>query len=184
MKKRILALVLALVMAVGVVGCGKPATSPTPNNNNGTTPGGDPGVTQDQITLTFWSYEDKTTATLMAEKFMEKYPNIKVETYIIEDMSTDLSAAAASNSLPDVFEGTDSDTALANQYWLDISEYFDADPENANLMTTVKEYGIGCFDTKARYAVPMMFWPSAVFIDRNVIEKLNLEMPRTDWTWA
>ena len=25
--------------------------------------------------------------------------------------------------------------------------------------------------------------PSAIFIDRNVINTLNLEMPRTDWTW-
>ena len=141
-------------------------------------------VTKDKITLTFWHYEDETTASLMADAFMAKYPNITVECRLIEDMSTDLSAAASAGNFPDVFEGTDSDTALANQYWLDISEYFNADPENDNLFPTIKEYGIGCFDTNARFAVPMMVWPSAVFIDRNVIEKLNLQMPRTDWTWA
>lgn len=182
-KKLVKALSLAMLCAMTLTGCGGGGG----NGGGGGKSSGkvdENGVTTDDITLTFWHYEDPTTADLLAEAFMEKYPNIKVECRVIEDMSTDLSAAAAAGNFPDVFEGTDSDTALANQYWLDISEYFDADPENNNLMATVKEYGIGCFDTKARYAVPMMCWPSAIFIDRNVINKLNLEMPRTDWTWA
>ena len=141
------------------------------------------GVTTEDITLSFWHYEDETTVTLLAEKFMEMYPNITVETRVIEDMSTDLSAAAAAGEFPDVFEGTDSDTALANQYWADITEYWDNDPENQNLMATVNEYGLGMFDTDVRFAAPMVYWPSAIFIDRSVIETLNLEMPRTDWTW-
>ena len=212
MKKRILALVLVLSLIITTVGCSKKDGGET--GNTGNAGGGESNVvtpnvnteisindavinatsgigeiagrevTKDNITLTFWHYEDETTASLMADAFMAKYPNITVECRLIEDMSTDLSAAAAAGNFPDIFEGTDSDTALANQYWLDISEYFDADPENNNLFPTIKEYGIGCFDTSARFAVPMMVWPSAIFIDRNVIEKLNLQMPRTDWTWA
>ena len=176
MKKRVLSLLLAGAMVLGLTACGSGSGGPSGKVDEN-------GVTTDDITLTFWHYEDETTINMLAEKFMEKYPNIKVECRVIEDMSTDLSAAAAAGTFPDVFEGTDSDTALANQYWLDISDYFDADPENQNLMPTVTEYGIGCFDTSARFAVPMVYWPSAVFIDRNVIKTLNLEMPRTDWTW-
>ena len=114
---------------------------------------------------------------------MELHPNITVTTRVIDDMSTDLSAAAAAGNFPDVFSGTDSDTALANMYWADISEYYDADPETQNLLPTINEYGIGKFDTSARYAVPTWYQPSAIFIDRNVIDHLNLDMPRTDWTW-
>ncbi len=179
MKKKILlgaALMASMILALA--GCGgKKGGGPSGNVDEN-------GVTTDEITLTFWHYEDETTINMLAEKFMEKYPNIKVETRVIEDMSTDLSAAAAAGNFPDVFEGTDSDTALANQYWLDISEYYDNDPENQNLMATIDEYGIGCFDTSARYAMPMVYWPSGIFIDRNVINTLNLQMPRTDWTWA
>ncbi len=178
-KKVLLGVALMTLLMLALTGCGgKKATSGPSGNVD------ENGVTTDEITLTFWHYEDETTITLLAEKFMEKYPNITVEHRVIEDMSTDLSAAAAAGNFPDVFEGTDSDTALANQYWLDISEYYNNDPENKNLMATIDEYGIGCFDTDARYAMPMVYWPSAIFIDRNVIEKLNLEMPRTDWTWA
>lgn len=178
-KKMLLAAALMMSLILALVGCGNSKKGDGPSGNVD-----ENGVTTDEITLTFWHYEDETTINMLAEKFMEKYPNITVETRVISDMSTDLSAAAAAGNFPDVFEGTDSDTALANQYWLDISEYFDSDPENDNLMATIKEYGIGCFDTDARYAVPMVYWPSGIFIDRNVINTLNLQMPRTDWTWA
>ena len=140
MKKRVLSLLLAGAMVLGLTASGSGSGGPSGKVDEN-------GVTTDDITLTFWHYEDETTINMLAEKFMEKYPNIKVERRVIEDMSTELSAAAAAGTFPDVFEGTDSDTALANQYWLDISDYFDADPENQNLMPTVTEYGIGCFDT-------------------------------------
>lgn len=199
-KRLLTAVVLVVVMLVGVTGCGSDsneANNNTPGTQNNESSSNDSGnvsvepvnvfgdyqVTTDNITLTFWHYEDETTVTLLAEKFMDMYPNIKVEHKVISDMSTDLSAAAAAGTMPDVFEGTDSDTALANGYWADITEYWDADPENKNLMPTIDEYGIGMFDTNIRFAVPMMYWPSAVFIDRNVIDTLNLDMPRTDWTW-
>lgn len=177
MKKRTMVIMgMISMLALCLTGCSKGKTGSSGNVDEN-------GVTTDEITLTFWHYEDETTVNLLAEEFMKLYPNITVENRVIEDMSTDLSAAAAAGEFPDVFEGTDSDTALANQYWADITEYWNNDPENENLMATVNEYGIGCFDTDTRFAAPMVYWPSAIFIDRNVIETLNLEMPRTDWTW-
>ncbi len=173
-KKYLLSILLVMVLSFCLAACG---------GESGDSGKKTSGADGDQITLSYWHYEDETTINLLAEKFMEMHPNIKVETKVIADMSTDLSAAAAAGTFPDVFSGTDSDTALANLYWRDISEYVDADPETANLMATIEEYGIGKFDTSARFAMPTWFQPSAVFIDRNVINKLNLQMPRTDWTW-
>ena len=115
MKKLILVCVLIVgVLAMALTGCGKKNETTASGNVD------ENGVTTDEITLTFWHYEDETTINMLAEKFMSMYPNIKVECRVIEDMSTDLSAAAAAGTFPDVFEGTDSDTALANQYWADI----------------------------------------------------------------
>ncbi len=185
--KALVSLTLAATMLLGA--CGKGGNGETPGNNDGGTQAapknvfGDYVVTDEEITLTFWHYEDETTVTMMAEEFMKMYPNITVEHKLISDMSTDLTAAAAAGTMPDVFEGTDSDTALANGWWADITEYWEADPDTKNLMTTIDEYGIGKFDTGRRFAAPMMYWPSAIFIDTNVIETLNLDMPPTDWTW-
>jgi len=189
MKKRLFAGFLAVCMAASLAACGGSTDSTSDTSDSSSDDASEDGgsssseVTDEEITLTYWHYEDETTIDLLAEAFMEKYPNITVETKVIEDMSTDLSAAAAAGEFPDVFQGTDSDTALANMYWLDISDYLENDPETANLMPTIEEYGIGRFDTDAWYAMPMYYSPSAVFIDRNVIDKLNLTMPDTDWTW-
>ena len=194
-KKLFVSMALVMSMLVSMTACGNGGETPggqegevNPGSNDGQlgaqyNPFGDYQVTTEDITLTIWHYEDETTATELAEAFMKLYPNITVEHKIISDMSTDLSAAAAAGTMPDVFEGTDSDTALANGYWGDITEYWEADPDTKNLLYTIDEYGIGCFDTSKRFAAPMLYWPSAIFIDRNVIETLNLDMPRTDWTW-
>lgn len=188
MKKKLLSVMLVAAMVTGLTACGGNGSSGSADANAAGDAGGatasPDGVTTEEITLTYWHYEDETTMNLMAEKFMELYPNITVETKQIADMSTDLSAAAAAGNFPDVFSGTDSDTALANMYWADITDYVANDPETENLMATIEEYGIGKFDTDCRFAMPTWFQPSAVFIDKNVIEKLNLEMPRTDWTWS
>ncbi|MBO5228829.1 MAG: extracellular solute-binding protein, partial [Lachnospiraceae bacterium] len=151
MKKRILCMLLAVALTLTAFGCNK-----SDDKQGGAASGNvdENGVTTDEITLSFWHYEDETTINLLAEKFMDMYPNIKVECRVIEDMSTDLTAAAESGEFPDVFEATDSDTALANMYWADITKYWDEDAENKNLMATINEYGIGCFDTDVRFAAP------------------------------
>ena len=85
--------------------------------------------------MTFWHFEDEKIITELAEAFMEMYPNITVEHRQMTDtdMSSELSAAIAAGTFPDVFESTHSDIALANGYWADITEYWDADPENRNV---------------------------------------------------
>lgn len=170
-------MLLGAATVFAMTGCGNTGNGPSGKVDEN-------GVTTDDITLTYWHYEDETTINLLAEAFMKKYPNITVETRLISDMSTDLSAAATAGTFPDVFAGTDVDTALANQYWMDITEYWNNDPENQNLMATINEYGIGCFDTNVRFAAPVYYQPSAMFVDRNVVETLNLTMPDTDWTWG
>ena len=180
MKKRIVSALLALVMTASLAACGGgnsggPIVNVDENGNY--------VVTDKDITLTYWHYEDPVTMEKMAKAFTDIYPNIHVEVRQMEDMSKDLSAAAQAGNFPDVFGSTDADTTLANMYWIDISDYYDKDPETQNLLPTINEYGLGCYDTNARFSVPNNYQPRAVYIDRNVIKKLNLEMPRTDWTW-
>ena len=106
-KKLFVSMALVMSMLVSMTACGNGGETPggqegevTPGGNDGQlgaqyNPFGDYQVTTEDITLTIWHYEDETTATELAEAFMELYPNITVEHKIISDMSTDLSAAAA-----------------------------------------------------------------------------------------
>ncbi len=185
MKKRVIATILAACMVVtGLTACGSSSSGNADAGSDGSAAeAGADGVTTDKITLSYWAYEDPDLMSQLAEAFMTKYPNITVEVKQMTDMSTDLTAAASNNEFPDVFIATDSDTSLANQWWEDITEYVNNDPETKELMPTIQEYGIGMFDTNHRYAMPTYYQPCAVFVDKKVLDKLNLEMPDPDWTW-
>ena len=79
-KKALVCVLLVLCMLVQLTGCGsKKQSGPSGNVDEN-------GVTTDEITLTFWHYEDETTINLLAEEFMKLYPNITVETRVIEEI--------------------------------------------------------------------------------------------------
>ena len=178
--KRVLAGLLASVTVLAqLTACGG-SDSGSASSGSGSSGSAASG---DQIHLSYWAYDDPDLMAQLAEAFMEKYPNITVECKQMSDMSTDLTAAASNNEFPDVFIATDSDTSLANQWWADITEYVDNDPETAKLYSTIQEYGIGMFDTNHRYAMPTYYQPCAIFVDKKVLDKLNLAMPDPDWTW-
>ena len=66
MKKKVLLSVAILTsLVLGLTGCGS-------NGGKGGASGkvDENGVTSDDITLTFWHYEDETTINMLAEKFM------------------------------------------------------------------------------------------------------------------
>ncbi|MBQ8634296.1 MAG: hypothetical protein IJ420_11895, partial [Lachnospiraceae bacterium] len=107
-KKLLVSMTLVASMLIGVAGCGGDNTGdadPTQgaqqsgetNNGKEDTPKtpvkvepvnvfGDYNVTTDNITLTYWHYEDQGMADRMCEAFMEMYPNITVENKVISDM--------------------------------------------------------------------------------------------------
>mgnify|MGYP001198465865 CR=1 FL=1 len=147
--------------------------------------GGLPPMTTDEITLRYLNFDSEVLTQELANKFMEKYPNITVEVSFINvaDFNTTLLNLIASGQVPDAFMFSDSDFALANQLLYDMTDLWENDPENQNLLPTINEVKIGYYDTDQKWATPMKFFPGIVYIDRSVMETLNLEMPRMDWTW-
>ena len=82
MKKKLIAGLLAATMVASVLtGCGS-------KDSGAVKASGDVdenGVTTENITLTYWHYEDETTIELLAEKFMEKYmKNLPAEKAAVE----------------------------------------------------------------------------------------------------
>ena len=130
MKKRSLALLLAAAMATGLAGCSgggsTPETSAAPTTTataettaaqaaeGGEEKADDAGagdkadLTTDEINLTVWHIAiDETrhqTVTNAINRFMEKYPNIKVVDVPNENdpYKTKLATAMAAGSLPDL----------------------------------------------------------------------------------
>lgn len=144
-----------------------------------------PPMTTEPITLTYLNFDSEVLTQKLAEKFMKKYPNITVEVEFINvaDFGTTLLNLINTGEVPDTFMFSDSDFALSNYLLYDMTELWEADPENQNLLPTINELEIGYYDTDRKWATPIKFFPGIVYIDRTVLETLNIPMPRMDWTW-
>ena len=117
---------------------------------------------------------------------MQLYPNIKVNV-VYENVATyndTLNALVANSQTPDVIMYSDADFALSNMLLADVSSYWNTDPETAQLASTVNDCGLGCYETNARYGVPVKFFPGVMYVDLNVLEALNVEAPSRNWTLA
>lgn len=140
MKKNALCLMLALVMLMSLLaGCGSgnqqnndnsttpPAQTSEPAAPDNTEPAADPAA--DEVTLTFWTptWRQAAEEVIIAD-FMEKYPNIKIETTYMssDDIKANTKIAASSNTLPDMWYnwgGVLADFYAKNGLCLDLSDY-------------------------------------------------------------
>ncbi len=200
MKRKIMAAVLALSMVLGLTACGGKNGDSGSNKSGATTVSGETeaveingitynkatDLTTDEIELTYFNFDQDETCKYLADRFMELYPNIKVNA-VYENVSTyndTLLALIADSKTPDVIMFSDADFALSNMLVTDISSFWNSDPETANLASTINDCGLGCYETNARFSVPVKFFPGVMYVDLNVLETLNVPAPSRDWTWA
>lgn len=202
MRKKLLALALAMSMVMGLAGCGgnggnggnggskdgaKAVSGETEEVEiNGITYNKATDLTDEEIELTYFHFDQDETVKYLAERFMQIYPNIKVNA-VYEAVGTyneTLNAMVANSDSPDVIMFSDADYALSNFLVTDISDYWDSDPETKNLASTVNDCGLGCYGTDARWSVPVKFFPGVMYIDLNVLEKLNVKVPERTWVWS
>lgn len=197
--KHVLSMMLVASMTAALfTGCGggKDGDSSTTTNNDANTTdksGGDTAstdglapLTDEEITLTYLNFDDEVVTNKLAEKFMELHPNITVNVQYVpvaESNDTLLNLVGAQQT-PDCFMYSDCDFALNNQLLYDMTEFWEADPENKNLLPTINELKLGYYFSGKKWGTPMKFFPGIVYVDMNELEQLNIEMPPKDWTWS
>ena len=201
MRKKLLAMALAVTMVIGLTACGG-------KGNEGKGPDKPSGemkvsgeteevelhgikykkakdITTENIELTYFHFDQDETVQYLANRFMEIYPNIKVKP-VYENVSSyndTLNSLVADKNSPDVIMFSDADFALSNTLLADIKNLWDSDPETKELASTINDAGIGTFQSGHRYAVPVKFFPGVMYIDLNVLKKLNIPVPDRNWTW-
>lgn len=206
--KKGLALLMVLSMTAGLSACGSNGnkagnaaeTGSNASSSGGTQASGEQSsakeingtvynlatdLTTEPIELTYFHFDQDETVQYLADRFMELYPNIKVNVKY-ENVATygdTLLTLVANNTCPDVIMFSDCDFALSNMLLSDITEYWNADAETQEIASTVNDAGLGCYQTDRRWAVPVKFFPGVMYIDMNVLETLNVEAPTMDWTW-
>lgn len=146
-----------------------------------------PAMTTDKITLTYASWENDVLTKYMAQKFMEKYPNITVETiYYGTDVYNDsLLNLVNAGQTPDCFWILgECDFAIENELLGDMTQYWENDPENKNILTTINDGKFGYYGTNKKWATPVKYLPDCIYANMTVFKQLNKEMPDpNNWTW-
>lgn len=197
MKKKVISLLLVATMTFGLTACGgedggsgSSATEVSGETEeveiNGITYNKATDLTDEEIELTYFHFDQSETVEYLADRFEEIYPNIKV-TPIYENVQTyndTLLNLVNNKESPDVIMYSDADFALANMLLEDISAYWDSDSETKELASTVNDCGLGCYETSGRFGVPVKFFPGVMYVDLNVLETLNVAAPSRNWTWA
>lgn len=203
MKKKIVSLMMATTLAAGMLsGCGGSAQTPatdaaTADTNAADTatstdaPAADaaaglPAMTTENITLTYMHFDNEQLVNEVAEAFMAKYPNITVETqaFSTDGYNDTLLNLVQSGQTPDCMMILGNcDFALSNAILGDMTPYWEADPENQNILPSINSAKLGYYGTDKKLATPIKFFPDAIYCDLNVFETLNLEAPNTNWTW-
>ncbi len=208
MKKKMVSLMMATTLVAGLLsGCsGNSAPADTSTNTNaGTntdsnasasdTAGTDantkdassavalPEMTTDEITLTYMHFDSEQLVNRVAEAFMAKYPNIKVEAqaFSTDGYNDTLLNLVQSGQTPDCFMILGNcDFALSNALLGDMTPYWEADPENQNILPSINSAKLGYYGTDKKLATPIKFFPDAIYCDLNVFETLNVDVPSTN----
>lgn len=206
MKKKTLCLLLAATLTGGLLsGCGGKSTDSPASNNTGASTGGNeaaangdsssnassstglPEMTTENITLTYMHFDNEQLVNAVADAFMAKYPNIKVQTSALPadgDYNNTLLNLVQSGQTPDCFMILGNcDFALSNALLGDMTPYWEADPENNNILPSINSAKLGYYGTDKKLATPIKFFPDAIYCDLNVFETLNIDAPSPNWTW-
>ncbi len=144
-------------------------------------------LTTDEITLRYacWGQaeagEPEVLQALIAQ-FEEAHPNIHVEFVPIDQGTWDagLTNLASQGQLPDVFWVFSVSAAVSNEWALDLTEFYEKDPDAKELYPTmVSSSRIG----GKNYSYPAVLFPHMIFMNKTLFEKYNVDLPSTDWTW-
>lgn len=139
----------------------------------------------EDITLTYYHFGENEMVEYLAGEFERTHSNITVNV-VYEDEAVymeKLLEYQEKDALPDVFVFAECDSVLEYGMLSDISEYYNADEETRELLDTIVENRIGCYETTARWAVPVTILPSIMYVDGQVATKLGQELPTQAWTW-
>ena len=183
--KKLNKLVALLLVVMLITGCSKTDKGP----------GGDtsfdelPAMTEEEITLTVATWQQPSLKQALKDGFEAKYPNITIELVEVdgEAWMDSLTNLASAGNLPDVFwYQADIAVPIRNGWLGDLTPYWNADPETADVLDTLKDQGVLPMvdGTEKKLAASVAYQPFTIFLDENLFSRFNVDMPSSDWKWS
>lgn len=196
MKRRGLGVITAVTMAAGLVGCTGGAASQASLSGETkqeeaavqvkqsvTAEEYNKGLTDEEITLTVWhiciDQQRHQAVTNAINRFMEKYPNIKVVDIANENdpYKTKLVTAMAAGEEPDIFMSWGGGWL---ESFIDEGKVLDIDPWIDKVSEEYYASSLSLFEIDdKKYALPFACGPAPVYYNKQIYEDLGLEIPET-----
>ncbi|PKK94830.1 MAG: hypothetical protein CVV60_04450 [Tenericutes bacterium HGW-Tenericutes-5] len=206
--KKLFSLIIFVLLVFSVVACGvetttqtttaettstttqstNSSTTQTSTSTTVTTTSTQPTTTgePEEITLSYADWGNQEINQVLIDAFMEQYPNITVE------LRTDIGGSGAeftgnlinamvAGVLPDVFAIDNVPTGYYNGMLLDVSQYWDNDPDTQLVYDNIANTGI--FGDK-RYAIPSFQFVKGIYINISLFEAYNIDLPEKDWNYS
>ncbi|MGX8715068.1 MAG: ABC transporter substrate-binding protein [Lachnospiraceae bacterium] len=194
MKKRLLSLALAGVMALSLAACGggssnggssTPETKAADSTNSGTADG---GFTAKELQVNIWDNNQLAGLQQIADEWSAT-SGVKVTINVVDwdNYWTLLEAGASGGEMPDVF-WMHSNTAqmyMENDLLLNLDEYIKADDSidmSKFYQGIVQLYTRS--DNGSVYALPKDHDTIALLYNKAIFDKYGVEYPNDDWSWA
>lgn len=201
MKRRVVAMLMATVMAAATVlaGCGDSKDQGASNDSqnqdadngqgetggedtDGETGGGTVGEDGDVTVITYAGWEDAVMIREMADRFNQLHPDIRVE--IAKDGSDwtgneQLTEMAATGQMPDIINLENITVPYQNGWVIDLKSYMDADPDAASLPANLVKYGtVG--DEVIMLPGAMYFY--GIMVNKDLLTANGIAIPEYNWT--
>lgn len=189
MRKTLGTVLVLLIIALMLIstGCARREEAPVDTTEPADTPApapepeepAEPAVSGDVVFAVYsWGVE---TYQAIVDGFKEQYPDVNVEIVGFEGgLNEFLTMQAAAGTLPDVAFGWENITFPISQGWINPLDEFLSDDQDIEHVDPVIMNGYQ-FNGKT-YAVPTHLQFSAVLVNLDLLDMLNLDPPTYDWT--
>ncbi|EHI99660.1 extracellular solute-binding protein family 1 [Clostridium sp. DL-VIII] len=182
MKKKIVSLILASVMAVtGLIGCGSTKTASTSGQDTTSSSGKDV-----HITYALWDSNQAKGIRTMADEFEAKNPGIKIDLQVVgwDNYWTMLEAAATGGSLPDTFwmHSNEIYRYESNGMLMDLTDRINKSSE-----VKLSNYPEGLDKiynlNNKQYAIPKDYDTIGLWYNKTMFDKAGISYPDETWNW-
>jgi len=187
MKRRLLAIFLCATLVLGMTGCQggtdiEPQTTMSESEIADLMQQSTVAEDREPVTITFGGWGSWIIYREWLDAFEEKYPWITVELVkpVDEDWyEDDLMRLAATGKMPDVFNTGEVETCLMNDWSLDLTPFFENDPDTENYLDWLLDYGT----VNGRiYLIASCLYLDMMLVNTTLLDEVNAEVPDYNWT--
>ncbi len=177
--KKVLAVLLAMTMVMGLAACGSDSSSSDSESSD------EEGGSGDKLSVMIWdTFQEPGLTTILGEFTEETGIEAEIQVVKWEEYWTLLEAGAQGGSMPDVFwmHSNEAEKYMSNDMLLDLSDYI-ADSDEIDLSNYPDDIVELYTHDGSNYAIPKDIDTIALWYNKTMFDEAGIDYPDETWTW-